>query len=109
MPFNLFGESKTARDEREEAEREARYRLGLIVSEQDLYKHPAWGYFVERLRAVEEQSMESLVGCPPGEIPAIRERIKLARHLAEVPKTLEAERAQLQAVVDASEGESEDG
>lgn len=109
MPFNLFGESKAAREEREEADRENRFKLGHLVAESDLYQHRAWPYFLERLREVENQSMESLVGCPPGEIPAIRERIKLARHLAEVPQMVETQRAQLQALIDASEGDSEDG
>jgi hypothetical protein len=77
------------------AAEKAREQLVFIEQELELYRHPAWPMFVERLTALMEQDTEILMGASLEEIDKVRERIKMVRRTLQIPKDLERRKAEL--------------
>ena len=97
MPWNLFSKSREDREAEEREDREARSKIERISREIDLYNSGAWKlYFQPRLDRILKEDGEALVGCPEDQVPVVRARIKIIRHLAELKDSLELERAELQ-------------
>lgn len=97
MPWNLFAKSREDREAEERADREARQNIDRINRELNLYESRGWQeFFQPRLDRILKDDMNALVGCPEDEVPVIRARIKVIRHLAGLKNSLEMERAELQ-------------
>jgi hypothetical protein len=97
VPWNLFAKSREDREAEERADREIRSQIEGISREIQLYESRSWNlYFKPRLDRILEDDMKALVGCPEDQVPVVRARIKIVRHLAELKDSLELERAELQ-------------
>ena len=97
MPWNLFSKSREDREAEEREDREARSKIDRINREINLYDSRAWNeFFKPRLDRILADDREALIGCPENEVPVVRARIKVVRHLAELKDSLELERAELQ-------------
>jgi hypothetical protein len=105
MPFNLFSDTEEDREEARQEAQENRSRLAHIETELELYRHPSWSYMQGRLRLIEMKDMEAMIGAAPEDLSNLQTRVKLVRHLLEVPVNLEIERAQIRSVLEESEGE----
>jgi len=97
VPWNLFSKNREELDAEERADREIRAQIEKLSREIELYESGGWKrYFEPRLSRILTDDMNALIGCPEDEVPVIRARIKIIRHLAELKDTLERERAELQ-------------
>lgn len=97
MPWNLFAKSREDREAEERADREARGKIERISREIELYDSRAWRQFFQpRLEKMLAEDTNALIGCPQDEVPVVRARIKVVRHLAELKENLERERAELE-------------
>lgn len=97
MPWNLFAKSREDREEEERQDRLLRAKIDTLSKEIDLYSSYAWNtFFQPRLDKMLDEDKNALIGCPENEVPVVRARIKVIRHLAELKENLERERAELQ-------------
>lgn len=92
---NLFSLSKEEQEQQRAEQQELRTKLAAVENELALYDYPGWQIFLARLRDIEQRETEALIGGNPEEIPAIRARIKLVRHLAGIKADLETQQARL--------------
>lgn len=97
MPWNLFGKTREEREAEELEDRKARGKIEALSREIELYNSRDWNtYFRPRLEKILTDDLNALIGCPEEEVPVVRARIKVVRHLAELKDNLEHERAELQ-------------
>ena len=97
MPWDLFKKSREDHEAEERAKREISSKIDRINREINLYDSRAWKeFFQPRLDRILTDDQEALIGCPENEVPVVRARIKVVRHLAELKDKLELERAELQ-------------
>lgn len=105
MPFDLFKDTEEELELARIEAQEKRSRLAHIETELELYRHPSWSYMQGRLQLIEKHDMEAMIGAAPEDLSNLQTRVKLVRHLLEVPVNLEIERAQIRAQIEAPEGE----
>ena len=95
----LFWEDKneeqaTVRSQRMQVEHE----LSLVDTQLSMFKVPLWEYLKDTLEQIEESATDALVS-GTDEPTGVRERIRLARHLARLEGDLMAERARLEDIL----------
>lgn len=95
MPFDLFGETQAEVEANRAQAREDRARLAHVETELELYRHESWKYMESRLKAIEKNCMEAMIGAGPDDLRFLQSRVLTARHLLGIQQSLEDERAQL--------------
>ena len=104
MPKDLFSDSE-AEKENLQRERDLRGELSLIQEELELYSHPAWSMYSDRLESMVVKDMDALVSCAIEEVAPIRARIKHTRHLLGLERELQGKAADLRLKIQGPEDE----
>ena len=103
MP-DLFSDPEAEKEDLRR-ERDIRSELSLIQDELELFQHPSWDMYIERLRSFVSKDMNSLVSCPIEEVAPIRARIKFTRHLLGLEQELQGKAADLRLKIQGPEDE----
>ena len=83
---------------------QAQHELAVVNASLDMFNVPLWGYIKDTLEETERSATDALVSGVDDPV-GVRERIKLARHLAGMEDTFLTERARLLDVLKEEETE----
>lgn len=79
----------------EERDRDLRHEYRESLAELELFEHPSWRYFEGRLLTEQGTQLKLLETAPLEDVPSVRARLQLARHLLGVPDRLAKRVAEL--------------